>query len=127
MSTEVFWSILITVYQFLRMAQAETEVMRMNLDQQIIQELCTIADQYHIKKIVLFGSRAGKNSHVHSDIDLAVYGITSAAQYLDFQEAVEGQVHTLLQFDLVDMNAVSVSDALRDEIKKDGVVLYEKV
>lgn len=99
----------------------------MNLDQQIVQDLCAIADKYHIKKIVLFGSRARKNNHAHSDIDLAVYGITSAAQYLDFQDAVEGQIHTLLQFDLVDMEAVSVSDALRDEIQKDGVVLYEKI
>lgn len=99
----------------------------MDLDQEIIQTLCMVAGQYHIKKIMLFGSRARSSSHAHSDIDLAVYGITSAAQYLDFQDAIEERVPTLLQFDLVDMDAASVSDALRNEVQKDGVVLYEKI
>lgn len=99
----------------------------MNLDESIRQKLCCLAKQFTIKKMVLFGSRARGDSHAHSDIDLAVWGIGDACAYLDFQEAVEEQVLTLLSFDIVDMDSISVSNALREEIDKDGVVLYEKI
>ena len=99
----------------------------MNLDPSVIQELAAVAKQYEIKKIVLFGSRARGDNHKQSDIDLAVWGIHHAARYLDFQEAVEEQVATLLRFDLVDMEGLFVSDALREEIQKVGVVIYEKI
>lgn len=99
----------------------------MNLDESIRQKLCFLAKQFSIKKMVLFGSRARGDSHAHSDIDLAVWGIKDARAYLDFQEAVEEQVLTLLSFDIVDMDSISVSNALREEIDKDGVVLYEKI
>ncbi len=99
----------------------------MNLDQHIIDRLCSLARQYRIEKIIQFGSRARGTNHNRSDIDLAVFGITNAAWYLDFQEAAEEQVPALLRFDLVDMNAACVSDELRKEIEKDGIVLYEKI
>ena len=84
------------------------EVFSMNLDRHIHEKLCSLAQQYHIEKIILFGSRARESNHEHSDIDLAVYGITNAACYLDFQEAIEEQIPTLLRFDLADMNGISV-------------------
>lgn len=99
----------------------------MDLGQPIVEKLCMLAKQYHIEKMMLFGSRARGDNYRHSDVDLAVWGIHDAARYLDFQEAVEEQVPTLLCFDLVDMASISVSDALREEIERDGVVLYEKV
>lgn len=99
----------------------------MNLDVFIVQKLRELARQHDVDKIVLFGSRARGGSHSRSDIDLAVWGLHDAVRYLDFQEAVEEQVPTLLRFDIVDMDGFSVSDTLRDEIKKDGVLIYEKV
>lgn len=99
----------------------------MNLDQQITQKLCILAKQFDIDKLVLFGSRARGDNHTRSDIDLAIWGIVNAVQYLDFQEAVEEQVPTLLSFDLVDMNGIAVSDVLRNEVRKEGIILYEKV
>lgn len=99
----------------------------MNLDVSIIQKLHTLAQQHNADKIVVFGSRARGDSHSCSDIDLAVWGLHDAVRYLDFQEAVEEQVPTLLRFDIVDMDGFSASDALRDEIEKDGVVIYEKI
>lgn len=102
--------------------------MGMKLEQCITDELCRIAKQHQIEKLVLFGSRARGSSHDQSDIDLAVWGIRNAAAYLDFQEDIESQVPTLLRFDLADMdNGLGVSDALRAEIAKDGVILYEKI
>lgn len=99
----------------------------MNLDMYIIQKIQTLAQQHDADKIVLFGSRARGDNHSRSDIDLAVWGLHDAIRYLDFQEAVEEQVPTLLRFDIVDMDGFSVSDALRSEVEKDGVVIYEKI
>lgn len=98
-----------------------------NLEQGIIDRLRSLAQQYRAEKVVLFGSRARGSGHARSDIDLAVWGIRDAARYLDFKEAVEEQVPTLLRFDFADMEGAFVSDALRAEIKKDGVVIYEKI
>lgn len=99
----------------------------MNLDEPVKQKLCSLAKQFTVKKMVLFGSRARGNSHAHSDIDLAVWGIGDVRAYLDFQEAVEEQVLSLLSFDIVDMDSMYISSALREEIDKDGIVLYEKI
>lgn len=99
----------------------------MDLELHILHKLCELAQLFDVEKLVLFGSRARGNNHKRSDIDLAVWGIKGAGVYLDFQEAVEEQVMTLLRFDIVDMGGISVSDDLRSEIAKDGVVLYEKV
>lgn len=75
----------------------------MNVEPMIVHGLCEIARHYHIEKIILFGSRARGDNHSRSDIDLAVWGIHDAVRYLDFQEAVEEQIPTLLRFDLIDM------------------------
>lgn len=99
----------------------------MNVDPVILKILCSLAGQYQVEKIVLFGSRARGDHHSRSDIDLAVWGIHDAVRYLDFQEAVEEQIPTLLRFDIIDMESFSVSDALRAEIRKDGVLIYEKI
>ena len=93
-----------------------------NLSDNIVREIVDLAVRHNIEKVVLFGSRAkGTNSKI-SDIDLAVYGGNVAM----FSLAVEEEVRTLLMFDVVDMNR-KVSDELRSEIDKYGVVIYEKV
>lgn len=99
----------------------------MDLDTSIKQKLCALSIKFGVEKMVLFGSRARGDAHARSDIDLAVWGIGDARTYLDFQEAVEEQVLTLLSFDIVDMDSMFVSDALREEINRDGIVLYEKI
>lgn len=99
----------------------------MNLDVFIVQKLQALARQHDADKIVLFGSRARGDNHSRSDIDLAVWGLHDAVQYLDFQEAVEEQVPTLLRFDIVDMDGFYVSEVLRSEVEKDGAVIYEKI
>lgn len=99
----------------------------MNLDRSVLQSLCAVAQQHQVEKLVLFGSRARGDNHSRSDIDLAVWGVHDAVRYLDFQDAVEEQVPTLLRFDLVDMDGFLVSDVMRSEIEKDGVVIYEKI
>ena len=94
-----------------------------NLPKRIEDELAFMAEKYNISKILLFGSRARGDNTAKSDVDIAVYGCEDFAR---FSLGVEDEVWTLLKFDIVDMDG-DVSEKLRDEIQRDGVVIYEKI
>ena len=74
-----------------------------------------------LRNIVLFGSRAKGNNTERSDIDMAVYGGDFDGFYWDIKE----KINSLLMFDIVQAD-ISISDELKEEIEKDGVVIYEK-
>ena len=95
--------------------------MKYNLPDRVLRELLFFAKKYSIEKIILFGSRARGMNTERSDIDIAVYGGDFDQFYWDVKE----QTHSLLMFDIVQADE-SISDELRQEIKKDGVVIYEK-
>ena len=78
--------------------------MAYNLPDRVIKEITAFAKENSIIKIVLFGSRARGDHTERSDVDLAVYGG---------------------DFDVVDMNS-RVTEELKKEIERDGVVIYEK-
>lgn len=88
----------------------------------VIEEICQIAKQYDVHRVILFGSRARGDYHRASDIDLAVYGGDIDRFTLDVKE----ETSTLLQYDVVDLNQ-EIQENLRDSIKKEGIVLYEKI
>lgn len=77
--------------------------------------------RYAVTKIILFGSRARGTNTERSDVDIAVYGGDFNSFYWDVKE----NIHSLLMFDVVQAGT-SISDELKKEIEKDGVVLYEK-
>lgn len=93
-----------------------------NLDKRVEDDIVRIAKKSNVKKVILFGSRARGTNSERSDIDLAVSG----GNALDFYYDVEEKAHTLLMFDVVDLDK-GISEALQAEIKKDGVVLYEEI
>ena len=94
-----------------------------NLPKRVIEGLAILADKYNISQIILFGSRARGDNNTKSDVDIAVYGCEDFARFaLD----VEDEVWTLLKFDIVNMDG-DVSEELKNEIQRDGVVIYEKV
>lgn len=95
--------------------------MRYNLSDQIVEELCVFARKYSIVKIVLFGSRARGTNTERSDVDIAVYGGDFDGFYWDVHENID----SLLTFDLVQADA-PISEELKLEIKKDGILIYEK-
>lgn len=74
-----------------------------------------------LRTIVLFGSRAKGNNTERSDIDMAVYGGDFDGFYWDIKE----KVNSLLMFDIIQANS-AISDDLKHEIEKDGVIIYEK-
>ena len=95
--------------------------MKYNLPDRVFRELSALARKYSITKIILFGSRARGTNTERSDIDIAVYGGNFDSFYWDIKE----KVHSLLSFDVVEADK-PISEELKQEIEKDGVIIYEK-
>ena len=88
----------------------------------VLKQICDLAAQYGLRKVILFGSRARGDFKERSDIDLAVSG----GDISGFALAVDEETDTLLQYDVVNLNC-PVDEALLENIEKDGKVLYEEV
>ena len=95
----------------------------MNLNDRIIADLKKLALEYGVVKIILFGSRSRGDNSEKSDVDIAVYG---CRDFVNFKLDVEEKVWTLLTFDIVNMDN-EISEELAGEIRRDGVVIYEKI
>lgn len=95
--------------------------MKYNLPDRIIREISSFAQEHSISKIILFGSRARGTNTERSDIDIAVYGGDFDGFYWDIKE----NTHSLLMFDIVQADS-PISAELKEEIEKDGVMIYEK-
>ena len=93
--------------------------MKYNIPDRVLHDIIRFAKKDGIEKIILFGSRAKGTHTERSDIDLAVSG----GDYLDFYDDLNEYAYTLLQFDVVNLDG-SISDKLRQNIEKDGVVIY---
>ena len=96
----------------------------MNLRENIKQHIIALARRCGLDKVTLFGSRARGDNRERSDIDLAIVG--DLANCIEFSLAADEVIPTLLMFDFVVVDEL-LSPELRDEIERDGVVLYEKV
>lgn len=96
--------------------------MSYSLPKRVEHDLIQVAQKCGISKMTLFGSRARGDNSDRSDIDIAVSG----GDFTKFYYDVEEDVWTLLSFDIVNMDN-HISDELRLEIERDGVVLYEKI
>ena len=94
----------------------------MDLPQNIMNSISDFACRCNLDKVILFGSRARGDNRERSDIDLAIQGGDTVA----FAAGVDEDIPTLLMFDVVDLDK-PVQKELLDEIRKDGVVIYEKV
>lgn len=95
--------------------------MNPNVPDRVLREIESFARQHQIEKVILFGSRANGTYSKRSDIDIAVVGGDFDGFYWDIRE----NVHSLLTFDIVEFDD-TISDALKNEIERDGVLLYEK-
>ena len=95
--------------------------MKYNLPDRVLRELSSFAKESSVIKIILFGSRARGTNTERSDIDIAVYG----GDFDNFYWDVKEKIHSLLMFDIVQADG-SISDELKQDIEKDGVVIYEK-
>lgn len=99
--------------------------MSFDLAPKIIAEIKAIAEKYLVDKVVLFGSRArGDNNHT-SDIDIAIYTLPKFLNEGRLAGDIE-DVETLLKIDIVFINK-DTDQKLIQNIKKDGVVIYERL
>ena len=92
------------------------------INPKVIMEIRELAYKYHMKKVVLFGSRARGDFREKSDIDLAAIG----DDFTHFALAVDNETSTLLEFDIVNLNK-KVSEELLESIEKEGITLYEEI
>ena len=95
--------------------------MKDDISPRIKREISGIALANDADRVILFGSRARGTHTEKSDIDIAVCG----GDYMSFCNDIDDNVHTLLMFDIIDLNNCKSED-LKEEINKDGVVIYEK-
>ncbi len=98
------------------------ELDKTGIKQVVLDELISIAERYHIEKLILFGSRARGDFRRTSDIDLAVSG----GDFTRFALDVEEETSTLLKYDFVDLDR-NIQEELLKSIEKEGVVIYEKI
>ena len=92
-----------------------------NLPGRVEREIIKYAQMHGIEKVILFGSRSRGENGERSDVDLAVTG----GNIRDFSFDLDEESHTLLMFDVVDLDH-NVSEKLKEEIDRDGVVIYAK-
>ena len=95
--------------------------MKAYLPNRVLNTIRLFAKKHNVQKVFLFGSRARGTHTERSDIDIAVVGGDFDAFFWDIKE----YTHSLLMFDIVNMDE-STSDDLREEIEKDGIMIYEK-
>jgi predicted nucleotidyltransferase len=88
----------------------------------VLEEIRTLAHTYHVKKVILFGSRARGDFKRTSDIDIAVDG----GDFVRFALDVDEETSTLLKFDIVDLNR-NIQKELRASIETEGIVIYEEI
>lgn len=78
--------------------------------------------KHDIHCVILFGSRARGDFKRTSDIDIAASG----GDFDRFALDVDEETSTLLEFDIVDLDR-DMQDALRESIRREGKILFEKV
>lgn len=73
------------------------------------------------RKIVIFGSRARGSFSRTSDVDIAVE-CDKGGTFI--RNGIEDDIRTLLKLEIVNLG--EVDQRLREEIRNEGIVLYEK-
>ena len=89
---------------------------------EVIDEIISFAKKHDIHCVILFGSRARGDFKRTSDIDIAASG----GDFDRFALDVDEETSTLLEFDIVDLDR-DMQDALRESIRREGKILFEKV
>ena len=92
------------------------------IKQNVLQAIIKLAKDNDVRKLILFGSRARGVYYYCCYIDLAFYGGNSSRFILEVDE----ETPTLLQFDVLDLDK-PIQAELLESIKREGMVIYEKV
>ena len=93
----------------------------MNLCNEVVNDIAGIAEAHDVEKVILFGSRARGDNTERSDVDVAIVGGDFDNFYWDMDE----NINSLLMFDVVKLDS-KISQSFKQEIERDGVVIYEE-
>lgn len=91
--------------------------------EEVYDQIVAFARRRGARRVILFGSRARGDALQSSDVDLAVEG---CEDFCALEEDLQERLWSLLEIDVVNLDG-HVPQALRDDIRRDGRVLYEKV
>ena len=97
-------------------------IMKIDIPDVVLKDIALFAENNSVDKVVLFGSRARGTNTERSDVDLAVYG----GDFDSFYWSITDNVNSLLSFDIVNADK-NISDELKREIARDGIVIYVKI
>lgn len=91
--------------------------------EQVYQQIAEFAREAGAQRVILFGSRARGTNSSKSDIDLAIEG---CPDFPALEDRLQEELWSLLRLDIVNLDD-KISQELRQEIQRDGKVLYEEV
>jgi len=95
--------------------------MHYNIPDETLHDIIKIAKIDELDQVILFGSRARGTHNRFSDIDLAIRG-GNAARY---RQDLNDFANSYLFFDAVNLDTTK-STQLKEEVARDGIVIYEK-
>lgn len=81
-----------------------------NLPDRVYRDIIRLAQKHKINRLILFGSRARGTHTERSAIDLAV----ARGHFDNFYWGIKETVHSLLLFDLVNLDTVITQDLAKD-------------
>ena len=93
---------------------------------QIADTVKPIAQQYNFQKVILFGSHARGDATVDSDIDLFINAggirfLDACTAGMDIKEALNN-----IEIDILFEDYMDVHPDILENVRKDGVILYEE-
>lgn len=91
---------------------------------EIKNKLTPIFDAYGVQSATLFGSIAKGTATENSDLDLMVDSGLKGLRFVGLMEAIRSAV--LLPIDLLDVSHIEKGSKIEREIRKTGIVIYEK-
>lgn len=93
--------------------------------QNLYNDMISVIKKFGVKKVILFGSRARGDYKNNSDIDLAfIFNNNDKDNFIKMQAKLE-ELNTLYKFDVIDFNTLN-NDRFKEEILKDGIVIFGK-
>lgn len=91
---------------------------------EIVEALHPVFTEFGVKKAVLFGSYATGSATINSDVDLLV---DSGLRGMAFYGLLDGVASALtIPVDLIDITQVEVGSPVYNEIRKNGVAIFEQ-
>ncbi len=95
------------------------------INDKVTIEISSFLKQYeNIDDVVLFGSRARGDCSSLSDYDIAIYGNLTESEMAEIFCFMEYDINTLKKVDVIYMQKAGISNALIENINRDGVSLW---